>query len=75
MEGKGGRCVGMKTLPLSCADCLEMWGSQPPGTLRACSGLEWYCFTFYFSLIMTFKMSKRVVIIFLAVFTADLHNK
>jgi len=36
--GKGGRCVGL-TLPPTCADCLEMWGPQPPGTLRACPGL------------------------------------
>jgi len=28
--------VGLTTLPLSCADCLEIWESQPPGTLRAC---------------------------------------
>jgi len=37
--GKGGRCVGLTTLPPSCADCLEMWEPQPPGTLRACPGL------------------------------------
>ena len=29
--GKGGECVGLKTLPSSCADCLQMWESQPPG--------------------------------------------
>jgi len=29
---KGGRCVGL-ILPPSCADCLEIWESQPPGTL------------------------------------------
>jgi len=23
-------------LPPSCADCLEIWEPQPPGTLRAC---------------------------------------
>jgi hypothetical protein len=23
-EGKGGRCVGLTTLPPSCADCLEI---------------------------------------------------
>ena len=23
--GKGGRCVGLTTLPPSCADCLEIW--------------------------------------------------
>jgi hypothetical protein len=36
--GGGGRCVGV-TLPLSCADCLEIWEPQPPATLRACPGL------------------------------------
>ena len=37
--GKGGRCVGLKTVPPSYADCLEIWEPQPPGTLRACPGL------------------------------------
>ena len=36
---KGGRCVGLTTLPPSCADCLEILEPQPPGTLRACPGL------------------------------------
>jgi hypothetical protein len=35
LGGKGGRCVGLTTLPPSCADCLEIWEPQPPGTLRA----------------------------------------
>jgi len=39
LGGKGGQCVGLTTLPPSCADCLEIWGPQPPGTLRDCSGL------------------------------------
>jgi hypothetical protein len=38
-RGKGGRCVGLTTLPPSCADCLEIWEPQPPGTLRACNGI------------------------------------
>jgi hypothetical protein len=33
--GKGGRCVGLTTLPPSYADCLEIWEPQPAGTLRA----------------------------------------
>ena len=33
--GKGGRCVGLTTLPPSYAGCLEIWEPQPPGTLRA----------------------------------------
>jgi len=37
--GKSGRCVGLTTLPSSCADCLETWEPQPPGTLRTCPGL------------------------------------
>jgi hypothetical protein len=37
---KGGRCVGLTTLPPSCADCLEIWEPQPPGTLRACRCLS-----------------------------------
>jgi hypothetical protein len=37
--GKGGRCVGLITLPPSFADCLEIWEPQPPGTLRACTGV------------------------------------
>jgi len=48
--GKGNRCVGLTTLPLSCADCLEIRGPQPPGTLRDCPGLQWNCFFFITSL-------------------------
>ena len=39
LEGKGGRCIGLTILPLSCADCLEIWEPQPPGTLWGCPGL------------------------------------
>ena len=39
LGGKGGRCVGLRTLPPSCTDFLEIWEPQPPGTLRASSGL------------------------------------
>jgi hypothetical protein len=40
--GGGDRCVGVTTLPPSCADCLQIWEPQAPGTLRACPRL---CFT------------------------------
>jgi len=33
------RCVGLSTLPPSCADCLEIWDPQSPGNFRACPGL------------------------------------
>jgi hypothetical protein len=36
--GKGGRCVGLTTLPPSSTDCLEIWEPQPSGTLKACPG-------------------------------------
>ena len=36
---KGGRCVGLTTLPPSCADWLEIWESRPPGILWACPDL------------------------------------
>jgi len=45
--GKGGRCLGLTTLPPSCADCLEIWEPQPSEALKACPGLQWNCFTFY----------------------------
>jgi hypothetical protein len=35
---KGGRCLRL-TLQPSFADCLEIWGPQPAGTLRACPGI------------------------------------
>jgi len=46
MRGKGDRCVGLKTLPHSFADYIEICHSQAPETLRACPGLKWDCFTF-----------------------------
>jgi hypothetical protein len=35
LAGKGDRCVGLTTLPTSCADCIELWERQPSGTVRA----------------------------------------
>jgi hypothetical protein len=37
--GKGGRCVGLTTLPSSCAECFEIWEPQSLETLRAYRGL------------------------------------
>jgi len=39
LEGKGGRCLVLTTLPPSWADCLEKWETQPPRTLKACPSL------------------------------------
>lgn len=40
--GKSGRCVGLTTLPTSCADCQEIWKPQ----FVEPSGLSSYCFAF-----------------------------
>ena len=38
--GKDGWCVGLTTLPPSCADCLAILEPHPPGTLRTCPDLH-----------------------------------
>jgi hypothetical protein len=43
--GKDGRYVGLTNLAPSCADCLELWEPQPPGTIRASAGLDRDSFT------------------------------
>jgi len=54
---RGDRSVGLTILPLSRADCLEIWEPQPPGTLRACPALCRECFTllhvYYASILIT----------------------
>jgi len=45
--GKGDRCVGMTTLPPSCADYLKIWEPQSPGVLRASPGLHRNFYTSY----------------------------
>ena len=34
LRGKGGRFLGLTTLPPSCEDCLEIWEPQIPGSVR-----------------------------------------
>jgi len=46
VRGKGSWCVGLATLPPSCAECLEIWESLPPDNLGVCPGLCRDCFTF-----------------------------
>jgi hypothetical protein len=54
LGGKGGKCVGLTTLPRACADCLEIWDAQPPGTLRACPDLYRVSFVFLISICPSF---------------------
>jgi len=42
---KGGRCVRLKTLLLSCADSFGTWEPHSPGTLSACPDMYRVCFT------------------------------
>ena len=49
LGGKGSWCIGLTTLPPSCADCLEIWEPQPPGVLRTCPGLWLDCFNSTFT--------------------------
>ena len=49
---KGSRCVGLTTLPPSCADCLEIWSLivlEPLGPVQACNGIAVYfdCLVLY----------------------------
>jgi len=42
LEGKSSWHIGLTTLPPSCANHLEIWKPQPPGTLsavQACTGI------------------------------------
>ena len=65
-----GRCVGLTTLPPSCADCLEICEPQPPATLKACPGVYRDCFTYIIHCKSSFeqstyyehKMFRRVLI-------------
>jgi hypothetical protein len=63
-ERKGGRCVGLTTLPLPCVDCLEIWEPSPLGTLWACPGLQWDCFTFHVLSINDRKIARRILRLF-----------
>jgi len=57
--GKGGRCVELTTLPSSCAYCLDVWEHLPPGTFRACPGLQWDWFTFTLFVCITVGFGSR----------------
>jgi len=60
LQGKGGRCVGLTNLPLSCADYLEIREPQSPGNLRACPGMYRYCFTLLLADSMWLNVQPKV---------------
>ena len=46
LGSKGGRCVGLTTLPPSCAGCLEILGAPNLWRPVALSSLQWDNFSF-----------------------------
>ena len=42
-KDNGGRCVGLTNSPPTCDGHLAIWETQTPGTLRACTGIAFYC--------------------------------
>jgi hypothetical protein len=41
--GKGGGCLGVTTLPRSCADSGSRNLLEPSGPVQACNGIAFYC--------------------------------
>ena len=68
--GKGGQFVGLTNLQHSCADYLEIWQPQPPGTLRACTRIDlplpfaliMYFFRINFNII--FRLTTNLIFLF-----------
>jgi hypothetical protein len=51
--GKGDRYVGLTTLPLSSADCLEIWDPEtlkPIGPVQACTWLLYFYIRVFYSI-------------------------
>ena len=54
LGGKGGRCVGLSTLPPSFFECLEIWEPhlvEPSGPVQTCNGIVLTFFFFFFKLV------------------------
>jgi len=80
--GKGGRCVGLTTLPPSCADCLYIREPQPPDDLRAHRVIALPCTYIYIYIYITlsfyyFALFKflHLVQFTLQVFSNNLNQK
>ena len=56
-ESNGGRCVGLTTLPPSCAACLwKCWESQPPGNRRGCPDR----YRDFFTIVLVYNMKLNL---------------
>jgi hypothetical protein len=58
LGSKDGRCVGLTTLPPSCAHCHAIWKRQIPGNLWACPGLYTHCFTYFVNTMISLHTSS-----------------
>jgi hypothetical protein len=61
---KGCRCVGLTTLPPSCADGHEIWEPQllePSGPVQACSGIAVPLYHDEYQTVSTLSMQSAVI--------------
>jgi len=63
-----GQCVWLTTLPPSCADCLEIWEPQTPGTLKTCPGCNGIALPLYMCTVQITQQLRHVVMPFMASF-------
>ena len=57
MGDKGGRCLGLTTLPPSCADCLEIW--EPSGPIQASNEIALPFYHVVFNLHSAYKVQQK----------------
>jgi hypothetical protein len=77
LGSKSGRCVGLTTVPSSCADCYEIWEPQPAGTLWACLGMYRDCLTLSLLKLTDFPSLTFVglcIVIYFCSKTNQMHN-
>jgi hypothetical protein len=59
--GKGGWCIGLTTLPPSCADCLEIW--NPQGLSRSVMGLLYLYLILWSAFVLPWGSSNMYVVV------------
>ena len=56
---KGGGCIGLTHLPLSCVVRLHFLEPKLPGNLRACTGLSVTTLTFFYTIVPLTALAFR----------------
>ena len=62
---EGGRCVGLASVPNSCAECLQIWEPQPSGILRACPGLALVFTSVYINYQPIYSIFRQTQIVYI----------